>query len=62
MNPATRRTLFFAVVVLVLASLVFRRGAYAFESIALELRYFWWLVLILGGGLWLLLSLGKPGK
>ena len=58
MNPTNRRTLLLAAAILVLASLVFRQVSYAVEILALELRYFWWLVLIVIGGLWLLLKLG----
>ncbi len=63
MNPAPRRSLQFAIVVaLVLACLVFRRVFYFFEIAALELRYFWWLFLIIGGGLWLLVMVGRKEK
>ena len=64
MNPSTRRNLFQlgAVVALVLVCLVFRRAAYFFEIAALELRYFWWLFLILAVGLWLASLIGKPDK
>jgi hypothetical protein len=57
-----RRALFLIALVLVLLGLVFRRGFYAVDRLALELRYFWWLVLIIGGGLWLLVVLGRKDK
>jgi hypothetical protein len=61
MRPAKRRPLnqFVLVVVLVLVLLVFRRVAYRFEFALLELRYFWWLFLILAVGGWLALIAGK---
>ena len=62
MSPASRRVLWLGAVVLVVAGLVFRRGFYAIDRLALELRYFWWLVLIVGGGLWLLVVLGRGKK
>ena len=63
MPPAPRRSLQFAIVVaLVLACLVFRRVFYFFEIAALELRYFWWLFLILAGGVWLLVMIGRREK
>ena len=63
MNPAPRRSLQVAgVVVLVLACLFFRRVFYFFEFAALELRYFWWLFLIIGGGIWLLVMIGREEK
>ena len=33
-----------------------------FEIAALELRYFWWLFLIIGGGVWLLVMIGRKEK
>jgi hypothetical protein len=64
MNPSTRRNFrhLGIVVVLVLVCLVFRRVFYAFELAALELRYFWWLFLILAVGLWLVSRIGKPDR
>ena len=59
-SPPRRSLLPVSVVVaLVLLSLVFRRVAYGFEAAMLELRYFWWLVLILGGAVWLLVMAGR---
>ena len=64
MNPANRRNLrqLSIVVLLVLICLVFRRVFYAFELAALELRYFWWLFLILGLGWWLVSMIGRTDK
>ncbi len=64
MKPANRRTLLqiAAVLALVLVCLVFRRVFYFFELATLELRYFWWLILIFAGGLWLLSLIGKIDK
>ena len=61
MSPGVRRNLvFFGIVALVLC-LGAWRGAYALERVALGLRYFWWLVLIVVGGLWLQSALGRRG-
>ena len=47
------------VTVLVLACLLFRRVFYAVELVALELRYFGWLLLILLIGAWLVSLAGR---
>jgi cytochrome bd-type quinol oxidase subunit 2 len=62
MSPASRQNLLLAAIVLILAGLILRGGSYALERAALELRYFWWLIVILGGGLWLLIRLGPGHK
>jgi hypothetical protein len=63
MSPVPRRSLQVAVVVvLVLACLIFRRVFYFFEFAALEFRYFWWLFLIIGAGIWLLVMIGREEK
>jgi hypothetical protein len=64
MKPARRRTFLQLAVVgaLVLVCLVFRRVFYVFELAALELRYFWWLFLILAAGAWLVSMIGKGDK
>ncbi len=61
MTPDSRKSLiqFAVVLTLVLVCLVFRRVFYFFDRAALEIRYFWWLFLILAGGLWLLTLLGR---
>jgi hypothetical protein len=61
MKPAKRRSWVSFVVVLGLIglSLVLRRVSYQFEFALLELRYFWWLFLILAVGGWLALMAGR---
>jgi hypothetical protein len=61
MTPDSRKSLlqFAVILALVLVCLVFRRVFYTFERAALEIRYFWWLFLILAAGLWLLTKLGR---
>ena len=63
MNPRVRAGLQVGVLVLVLGTLVllFPR-AYAFvEMAARELRYFWWLILLLALAIWLIWGIGcKP--
>jgi hypothetical protein len=63
MKPAKRRSWvgFAVVIVLIGLSLVVRRVAYQFEFAFLELRYFWWLFLILAAGGWLALMAGRGG-
>ncbi len=61
MEPANRRKLVQLAVVLalVVACLLFRRVFYVVELAALELRYLWWLVLIVVIGSWLAAVVGK---
>ncbi len=61
MNPENRRSLIWlvGVVVLVLLCLVFRRVFYVVELAALELRYLWWLILIVIIGGWLASLAGR---
>jgi len=64
MNPRLRAILQLAVLVLVIGSLVllFPR-AYAFvEMSARELRYFWWLILIIVLAGWLIFGLGRKRR
>jgi hypothetical protein len=64
MNPRLRATLQITVLILVMGSLVllFPR-AYGFvEMSARELRYFWWLVLILALAFWLIFGLGRKRR
>ncbi len=64
MNPRVRAGLQIGVLVLVLSLLVllFPR-AYAFaEMAARELRYFWWLILLLALGIWLIWGIGRKPK
>jgi hypothetical protein len=60
--PRRRLSGFLIVLILIGVALVFRRAGYFFERAALELRYFWWLALILGGGIWVLWRLGRGRK
>jgi hypothetical protein len=64
MKPVTRTNLrqMCLVVILVLVCLFFRRVFYFFDLVAIEVRYFWWLFLILAVGLWLLTMIGRLGK
>ena len=61
MNPRLRAILQITVLVVVIGSLVlFFPRAYAFaEMSARELRYFWWLVLIVALAMWLIFGLGR---
>ncbi len=64
MNPRTRAVLQIMVLVAVVGALVllFPR-AYAFvEQAARELRYFWWLILLVALALWLIWGLGRKPK
>ena len=64
MNPRARAVLQIAVLVAVVGALVllFPR-AYAFvEQAARELRYFWWLILLVALALWLIWGLGRKPK
>lgn len=63
MTPESRRSILWLVLVitLVLASLLVRRVFYAVELAALELRYLWWLFLILLAGGWLASLAGRNG-
>jgi hypothetical protein len=64
MNPRTRAILQVAVLVVVVGSLVLLfPAAYKFvEMAARELRYFWWLVLLLALAIWLIWGLGRKPK
>lgn len=64
MNPRTRAALQIGILLAVVVALVllFPR-AYAFaEMAARELRYFWWLILLLALGVWLIWGLGRKPK
>jgi uncharacterized membrane-anchored protein len=64
MNPRTRAILQITVLVVAIAALVllFPR-AYAFvERAARELRYFWWLILLVALAVWLIWGLGRKPK
>lgn len=59
--PAPQKRLSFMLVVVLLAALaVFVPGFLFFTELALrELRFLWWLILLLIGALWLLGALGR---
>lgn len=64
MNPRLRATLQIGVLLGVLLALVllFPR-AYAFvEMAARELRYFWWLILLVAMGIWLVWGIGRKPR
>ncbi len=58
---SSRRSLQFTLAVVLLVALcVFVPGFLYFTEMALrELRFMWWLILLLGGTLWLLTRLGR---
>ncbi|HEY0945495.1 MAG TPA: hypothetical protein VGD81_09510 [Opitutaceae bacterium] len=61
MSPASRRNLLLlaGVLLLVMAGIAFPRLLAFAELAARELRYFWWLVVLLALGLWLAFFFGK---
>jgi hypothetical protein len=64
MNPRLRAVIQVALLLAVVLSLVFvfpRAFGFA-EMAARELRYFWWLVLVLALALWLFIGLGRKTK
>ena len=64
MNPRTRAAIQVGILLAVVVALVllFPR-AYAFaEMAARELRYFWWLILLVALGVWLIWGLGRKPK
>ena len=64
LNPKTKGgiQLMLLVVVLVVLVLLFPR-AYAFaEMAARELRYFWWLILLVALAIWLIWGVGRKPK
>jgi uncharacterized membrane-anchored protein len=64
MNPRARSILLIVVLILVTVGLVllFPR-AYAFvEMAARELRYFWWLILLVALAVWLIWGIGRRPK
>lgn len=64
MTPAARRILatVSAVLLLVLACLLFPRVLAFVELAARELRYLWWLVLIAALGVWLAFFYGRQKR
>jgi hypothetical protein len=63
-NPRRRAILQFAVLAIVIGLLVWLfPPAYRFvEMAARELRYFWWLVLMIALAIWLIWGLGRKPK
>lgn len=59
MSPGVRRNVWFFGLLALILCLGFLRGAYAVERAALGLRYFWWVLIVLVGALWLLTALGR---
>ena len=64
MNPRARAAIQIGILLAVVVALVLLfPGAYAFaEMAARELRYFWWLILLVALGLWLIWGLGRKPK
>jgi hypothetical protein len=64
MNPRWRALIQVGLLLLVVLSLVlvFPRAFGFAEMAGRELRYFWWLVLILALALWLLIGLGRKPR
>jgi len=64
MNPRFRALIQIGVLLLVVLALVlvFPRAFGFAEMAGRELRYFWWLVLIVALALWLIIGLGKKPK
>ena len=64
MTPRTRAFLQFGtlVVVAVLLFLIFPRAAAFAEMAARELRYFWWLILLVALAIWLIWGIGRRPK
>ncbi len=64
MNPRLRAVLQICVLIVVITALVlvFPRALAFVEMAARELRYFWWLILILALALWLIFGLGSKKK
>jgi hypothetical protein len=64
MNPRLRALIQVGVLLLVVLSLVlvFPRAFGFAEMAGRELRYFWWLVLIVALALWLIIGLGRKPK
>ena len=64
MNPRTRAALQLTVLVAVMGGLVLLfPSAYAFvEMAARELRYFWWLILLVSLAFWLIWGISRKPK
>ncbi len=64
MNPRVRALLQFIVLIVVLVTLALLfKPVYAFvELAARELRYFWWLILLVALAIWLIWGVGRKPK
>lgn len=64
MNPQVRAALRWLVLVavLVLLALLFKPVLAFVEMAALELRYFWWLILLVALAVWLIWGIGRKPK
>jgi type VI protein secretion system component VasK len=64
MNPQLRAALRWLVLVavLVLLALLFKPVLAFVEMAALELRYFWWLILLVALAVWLIWGIGRKPK
>ena len=64
MNPQIRAALrwLILVAVLVLLALLFKPVLAFVEMAALELRYFWWLILLVALAVWLIWGVGRKPK
>ena len=64
MNPRLRAVLQIGVLVLVIGSLIFffPKVSEFVEMAARELRYFWWLLLMIALALWLIFGLGRKKR
>jgi uncharacterized protein with PQ loop repeat len=64
MNPRLRAALQIGVLILVIVLLFafFPRANQFVEMAARELRYFWWLILLVALAVWLIWGLGRKSK
>jgi len=64
MNPQVRAALrwLILVAVLVLLAVLFKPVLAFVEMAALELRYFWWLILLVALAIWLIWGVGRKPK
>jgi uncharacterized protein with PQ loop repeat len=64
MNPRWRAVLqiLFLIVVLVLLFAFFPRASQFVEMAARELRYFWWILLLIALAVWLIWGVGRKRK
>lgn len=64
MNPQVRAALRWLVLiaVLVVLALLFKPVLAFVEMAALELRYFWWLILLVALAVWLIWGIGRKPK